>query len=141
MNTTAYQIIAVDFDGTLCYSNWPELGEPNRPLIEYLINQKRSGNELILWTCRAGEALEKAVSWCKDHDLTFDAVNDNLPEIIEMYGNNSRKITCDYYIDDKAVLPQLLNVMLAEVCINTMISEYYGAAEPPVRCGDPRNNQ
>ena len=66
MNTTAYQIIAVDFDGTLCYSNWPELGEPNRPLIEYLINQKRSGNKLILWTCRAGEALEKAVSWCKD---------------------------------------------------------------------------
>ena len=53
MNTTAYQIIAVDFDGTLCYSNWPELGEPNRPLIEYLINQKRSGNKLILWTWRA----------------------------------------------------------------------------------------
>ena len=40
MSTTAYQIIAVDFDGTLCYSNWPELGEPNRPLIEYLIDQK-----------------------------------------------------------------------------------------------------
>ena len=53
MNTTAYQIIAVDFDGTLCYGNWPELGEPNRPLIKYLINQKRSGNKLILWTCRA----------------------------------------------------------------------------------------
>ena len=30
-----YQIIAVDFDGTLCFSTWPELGEPNRPLIEY----------------------------------------------------------------------------------------------------------
>ena len=29
-----YRIIAVDFDGTLCYSNWPELGEPNMPLIE-----------------------------------------------------------------------------------------------------------
>ena len=40
MTTTAYQIIAVDFDGTLCFNNWPELGEPNRPLIEYLINQK-----------------------------------------------------------------------------------------------------
>ena len=36
---------------------------------------------------------------------TYDAVNDNLPEVIEIYGNNSRKITCDYYIDDKAVLP------------------------------------
>lgn len=104
-----YTIIAVDFDGTLCYSNWPELGEPNRPLIEYLINQKRSGNKLILWTCRAGEALEKAVSWCREHQLEFDAINDNLPEIIEMYGNNSRKITCDYYIDDKAVLPAMVN--------------------------------
>lgn len=100
-----YTIIAVDFDGTLCYSNWPELGEPNKPLIEYLQAQQRSGNKLILWTCRAGEALEKAVSWCKDQNLTFDAVNDNLPEVIKMYGTNSRKITCDYYIDDKAVLP------------------------------------
>ena len=101
-----YRIIAVDFDGTLCYSNWPELGEPNRPLIEYLRSQKDQGNKLILWTCRAGEALEKAVSWCRDQQLEFDAVNDNLPEIVELYGTNSRKITCDFYIDDKAILPE-----------------------------------
>ena len=101
MSTTAYQIIAVDFDGTLCYSNWPELGEPNRPLIEYLIDQKRSGNKLILRTiCNAYYANDQ---------LEFDAINDNLPEVIEMYGNNSRKITCDYYIDDKAVLPAMVN--------------------------------
>ena len=108
MNCMDYTIIAVDFDGTLCYSNWPDLGEPNRPLIEYLRAQRQSGNKLILWTCRAGEALERAVSWCRDHDLTFDAINDNLPEIVALYGNNSRKITCDYYIDDKAVLPEAL---------------------------------
>ena len=78
MSTTAYHIIAVDFDGTLCYSNWPELGEPNRPLIEYLIRQKRSGSILILWTCRAGEALEKAVSWCREHQLEFDAMLFNI---------------------------------------------------------------
>lgn len=103
-----YQIIAVDFDGTLCFSNWPELGEPNRPLIKYLKNWREQGNKLILWTCRAGEALDKAVSWCQDQQLEFDAVNDNLPEVIEMYGNNSRKITCDYYIDDKAMLPGMV---------------------------------
>ena len=101
-----YQIIAVDFDGTLCFSNWPELGEPNIPLIEYLKTQQRIGNKLILWTCRAGDALEHAILWCKDHGLLFDAVNDNLPEIVELYGNNSRKITCDYYIDDRAMLPE-----------------------------------
>ena len=109
MSTTAYQIIAVDFDRTLCYSTWPELGEPNRPLTEFLINQKRSGNKLILWKCRTREALEKAVSWCREHQLEFDAINDNLPEIVEMYGINSRKITCDNYIDDNAVLPAILN--------------------------------
>ncbi|MCR4599082.1 MAG: hypothetical protein K5678_08630 [Acetatifactor sp.] len=103
-----YEIIAVDFDGTLCYSNWPALGEPNLSLIEYLKNWKRKGNKLILWTCRAGEALENAVTWCYEQGLMFDAVNDNLPEIVEKYGNNSRKITCDYYIDDRAKLPDFI---------------------------------
>ena len=83
-NTTInFKTIAVDFDGTLCYSKWPELGQPNQALIEYLHEWKRNGNKLILWTCRAGEALSKAVEWCREQNLEFDAVNDNLPEIIE----------------------------------------------------------
>ena len=109
MNQT-YKTIAVDFDGTLCYSSWPELGAPNAPLIEYLKRWRADGNKLILWTCRAGEALDRAVAWCSDQQLTFDAVNDNLPEIIAEYGNNSRKITCDYYIDDRAVLPESISL-------------------------------
>ena len=67
---------------------------------------KRNGNKLILWTCRAGEALSNAVEWCREQNLEFDAVNDNLPEIIEFYGHNSRKISCDYYIDDRMLLPE-----------------------------------
>ena len=101
-----FQTIAVDFDGTLCYSNWPELSQPNRALIAYLQEWKRNGNKLILWTCRAGDALTKAVEWCREQNLEFDAVNDNLPEIIEYYGHNSRKISCDYYIDDRMLLPE-----------------------------------
>lgn len=101
-----YEIIAVDFDGTLCYSNWPDLGEPNQKLIQYLIEWKKKGNKIILWTCRAGDALTKALEWCKEQNLSFDAVNDNLPEIVAFYGNNSRKVTCDYYIDDK-MLPMI----------------------------------
>ena len=110
---TEYKIIAVDFDGTLCYSNWPELGDPNAALIEYLKECKEAGHKLILWTCRAGEPLENAVSWCRQQGLTFDADNDNLPEIVSLYGNNSRKITCDYYIDDRACLPEDLKKMIA----------------------------
>ena len=74
--------------------------------IEYLQEWKRNGNKLILWTCRAGEALSKAVEWCREQNFEFDAVNDNLPEIIEFYGHNSRKISCDYYIDDRMLLPE-----------------------------------
>ena len=96
-------VIAVDFDGTLCKNVYPEIGKPNEPLILNLINQKRLGNKLILWTCRTGEFLDAAVEWCREHGLIFDAVNDNLPEQIEMYGGNSRKICADYYIDDKNV--------------------------------------
>ena len=103
-----YKIIAVDFDNTLCFSNWPELGAPNGPLIEYLKCQQRLGNKLILWTCRAGDALNAAIAWCAALGLIFDAINDNLPEIVEKYGSNSRKITCDYYIDDRALLPEML---------------------------------
>ena len=79
-NQLDFQTIAVDFDGTLCYSKWPDLGQPNQALIEYL------------------------QEW--EQNLEFDAVNDNLPEIIEFYGHNSRKISCDYYIDDRMLLPE-----------------------------------
>ena len=102
------QIIAVDFDGTLCFSAWPDVGEPNNPLISYLKRQQKAGNKLILWTCRSGAALDKAVSWCREvADLEFDAVNDNVQEVIDYYGNNSREISCDIYIDDRACVPDI----------------------------------
>ena len=57
------QIIAVDFDGTLCENKWPEIGEPNTELIGYLIMmQKTVGAKIILWTCRIGEMLDRAVN-------------------------------------------------------------------------------
>ena len=39
----SYQTIAVDFDGTLCFSEWPDLGAPNQALIEYLKNGSMMG--------------------------------------------------------------------------------------------------
>ena len=43
-----FQTIAVDFDGTLCYSKWPELDQPNLALIEYLQEWKRNGIEPVV---------------------------------------------------------------------------------------------
>ena len=99
-----HKVIAVDFDGTLSFGRWPAVGPANNVLIEFLKLRKHEGDKLILWTCREGNELKSAVDWCESEGLYFDAVNDNLPEIIEYYGVNSRKISCDYYIDDRAVL-------------------------------------
>ena len=96
-------ILAVDFDGTLSLGTWPGVGPANEKLFRFLKKRKDEGDKLILWSCRVGKPLEDAVAWCRENDLEFDAVNDNLPEVIEIYGTNSRKISCDYYIDDKAL--------------------------------------
>ena len=101
MTPPDFNIIAVDFDGTLCADLYPGIGAPNQRLIFVLKQLKARGAKLILWTCRCGEPLSEAVGWCKKHGLTFDAVNENLPEVLEKYGTDSRKITADLYIDDK----------------------------------------
>jgi uncharacterized HAD superfamily protein len=97
------KVFAVDFDGTLCEENYPNIGTPFLDRIRYLIRLKKEGNKLILWTCRCGKYLEEAVEWCKKHGLEFDAINENLPERIEQYGGDCRKLSADYYIDDKSI--------------------------------------
>lgn len=102
MSFINYRIIAVDFDGTLCEDSYPEIGAPNIKLINYLKNQQMLGDRVILWTCRDGDRLKEALKWCAEkHELIFDAVNENLPGLIAAYGNNSRKIFADEYIDDR----------------------------------------
>lgn len=83
MDLNGNQVIAVDFDGTLCKQAWPEIGEENEILIEHLKEQQAAGARLILWTNREGDLLE----------------------LIDLYKNDCRKINADIYIDDKAVNP------------------------------------
>ena len=45
--------------------------------------------------------MKDAVSFLEANGLTPDAVNDNLPERISVYGDNPRKIGADVYIDDR----------------------------------------
>ena len=103
MNDT---IIAVDFDGTLCENAWPGIGEARAGVIDYVLGQQATGAKLILWTNRVGERLDEAVKWCAAHGLIFDAVNENLPEIVEAFGGDTRKVFANEYLDDRAVLPE-----------------------------------
>ena len=98
------KIIAVDFDGCLCDSKWPNIGEPHQQVINELIREQANGAKVILWTCREGQLLQAAVMWCLNRGLKFDAINDNLPELQEQYGNNCRKVSATEYWDDKSVI-------------------------------------
>lgn len=98
------KVIAIDFDGTLCTDAFPKIGEPIWPVIGAALAEREAGTKLILWTCRTGTELEQAVATAKNWGLTFDAVNENLPERIEQFGNDPRKIGADEYWDDRAVM-------------------------------------
>lgn len=94
--------IAIDFDGTLCQSQYPDIGEPNWSIIYQAIQEQKHGAGLILWTCREGELLSDAIEACAEWGLHFDAVNDSLPEWKEHFGSDCRKVGADEYWDDKA---------------------------------------
>ena len=97
-------IIAVDFDKTISLGDWPDVGPENKPVMDALKERKRRGDKVILWSCRGGDELSSAVAWCRCHGLEFDAVNENLPEILEAWGyQDTRKIYADEYWDDRAV--------------------------------------
>lgn len=96
------EIIAVDFDGTLCENKWPGIGAPNAELILYLTSRKQKGAKLILWTCRTGDRLKEAVDWCQECGLRFDAINEDIPDVISEFGPSGRKVFATEYIDDRA---------------------------------------
>ena len=94
-------IIAVDFDGVIVENRFPSIGRPHIGVINGLIERRKKGDKLILWTCRCGPTLIDAVAFCRNVGLEFDAVNENLPMMIEKYGSDSRKVYADCYIDDR----------------------------------------
>lgn len=103
------KIIAVDFDGTLVSNKFPDIGEPNEDLINFLIYLRQTqGIKLILWTSRNwsdayGDQLEQAVEFCYAKGLEFDAINENIQEVQDLTGEDTRKVYADIYIDDKSV--------------------------------------
>jgi len=100
---TVSKIYAVDFDGTLCEKRYPSIGNPISTVINFVKEAKQKGDKIILWTSRIDDELEDALKWCAEQGLEFDAVNENLKETIEKWGTDPRKLTADYFIDDKQI--------------------------------------
>lgn len=91
-------IIACDYDGTLEID-----GKMNQALIADLIRAQRSGNIVILWTCRCDNRLHEALGKLMQCGFRPTLVNENAPQTIQRLKRNPRKVFADVYIDDKAV--------------------------------------
>jgi len=105
-------IIAIDFDNTICRSTYPVI-EGLQPYAKEVINKLYDeGHYIILWTCRAGIELENALNFLLLNGIPFHRINDHHPDMVELYGGNSRKVYADVYIDDKQVggLPSWLSI-------------------------------
>lgn len=141
------KIIAVDFDGTLIEDGkWSGIGATNEKVLNYCKDEHAKGARIILWTNRVGEPLETAIKWCEEHDLRLDAVNDNLPESVEFFGANPRKIYADEYIDDRMVkgvdlvadilecewLIAMVAIKLLKTCTDDYASRIWGAIKTDV---------
>jgi hypothetical protein len=70
--------------------------------------------------------LEEAVSWCRSYDLEFDAVNENLSEMVEFFGNDSRKIFADGMFGscDKEPLVEVFAALLVKLNDNGVIFSF-----------------
>lgn len=95
-------IFAIDFDGTICTNAWPEIGNEISGAIE-TIKKIMQYHTIILWTCRTDKELNKAVDFCKSKGIVFDYINENCLRRIDEYGSDCRKLSADYYIDDKSI--------------------------------------
>ena len=84
--------------------------------IEEAKKEQAAGAGLILWTCRAGKELDAAIAACKEWGLNFDTVNQSLPEWIEAWGSDSRKVGADEYWDDKAVIADTTCILRSATC-------------------------
>jgi len=99
------QAVAIDFDGTIATAGaWPNVGELIQDAADTIpaLSEKY---DLVLNTCREGKALEDAILFLQKNNLYgyFNTINCNLPERTNYFGGDCRKISADYYVDDRAI--------------------------------------
>ena len=93
-------LYAIDFDGTIVTEEYPAIGKPIPATIDFIRAIQKRGDKWILLTMREGKSLREALTFLVLRKCFPAAINDNLPERVEQWGNNPRKVYADVYIDD-----------------------------------------
>lgn len=94
------KIVAVDFDGTCVFHEYPKIGADVPNAVHVLKRLNENKVKIILWTIRSGEHLEAAVKWFAARGIELWAVNKN-PQ--QRFWSKSPKAYAPVYIDDAAL--------------------------------------
>lgn len=102
-------IIALDFDNTITigFGRFPAIYKL-RPKARDVINTWfDKGHNIIINTCRsdASNAAQKCIDFLAQNGVKYTRINSNLPETIEHYGTDTRKISAELYFDDRNPTP------------------------------------
>lgn len=107
-------IIAVDFDGTLAVEKYGKEDEwewTDEDLIKAIIETEREGKaNVVLWTCRIGRDLGRAIKHLERHGWSPKYVNENVDKTLP----DCRKIWADLFIDNLGMLPSEFAVQLVK---------------------------
>ena len=92
-------IIAIDFDGTCVYHEYPYIGKDigAAPVLKEL---PEAGHKLILFTMRDGKLLKEAEGWFKQNKIPLMDSNRNKEQT---RWTSSPKVHAELYIDDSAL--------------------------------------
>ena len=97
------KIYAIDFDGWLVKSKFPEILRPRTWNVLRVKRWKKKGIKLILWTSRTGSELATAIRYTREVlNLRFDSINVNILEVRHLTKQDTRKVYADRYYDDKS---------------------------------------
>lgn len=95
------RILAIDFDGTITTGPYPAIGGLNKGAKLYINKLYAEGYYIIINTCRSGERLKEAKTFLDAQGIAYHLINENDPDNIKRYGQDTRKIFAHLYIDDK----------------------------------------
>jgi len=131
-------VVAVDFDGVLCKDEFPKTGEANIDMISMLNNFRRRYSKeypmkFILWTSRDEPSLPAVRKFCAEYGLKMDTLNTNVSVYKNLYGNDTRKVYADVYIDDHSVGYDILTPDLIYKELVNKLLQHYNVDAPYLR--------
>jgi hypothetical protein len=95
--------VSIDFDGTLVENDYPFIGKWKNDALTLLKELKLAGWNILINTCRTGKYENDVRNFLKRYCIEIDGINKNLSGYEKFGYKDSRKLGCDYIIDDKCV--------------------------------------